>query len=407
MEGAHRTWPVLTTCNWIYVPVFLTWRTNSAVDPEYDHFVVIDGHQFPPFSNWRGGLINVELVEGVSGIDIEAGPFTTRIPLLYHDLMTQLQVDESFYEAKVQINGVRLTPDMPGYFFHHGFYMEVVFSPHGSSSSGSRILQDLLRAPSRANAEQGESEREFEDDETTSSRSGQARVHTDAETIHDDDADDTGSTTRERGDPVNTSEAIHVVSLSHVSRHMSSQDSSNQISPVFESEAQPVVISLEQALGPCTNTVVDVQSINAKGPSSPHPQGNVSSNITRHRIALDRLVPAQLPSTDLELPDPSASASLLRQWKEGLCQKLPEDLPFKDETTAWLHRHQELDGDGLLRDVLHLYTDGSARREDDVAACLDTPTVQKEHRFYMMHRLVPSAAKWCSTCQAHGSCIFR
>ena len=151
-EEALRTWPDLHHCFWIHVPVWASWTSTTGLDVEYEQMVVIDSIQFAPYTNWRGGIINVEIGgPPPAHIDIDVGPLATRVPLLYADLMVQMQIEEDFFEAYVFVNGIPVRPESPGLIFGHGFYMEVVLraKPEDSDGDSSEILNDLLRTPSQ------------------------------------------------------------------------------------------------------------------------------------------------------------------------------------------------------------------------------------------------------------------
>ena len=364
VEEAERVWAALQNCAWIYVPVYMTWQTNPGIDPAFDNFVIIDGMQFPPYTNWRGGLLNVVLTEGVYGIDIDAGPFTTRVPLLFNDLMIQLNIDESFYEAKVFINGVGLTPDMPGYFFRHGFYMEIIFKPPGSSSSGSHILNDLLRTPPRNDHEPGESEDPLEEDPSATSRSGSARTIHSEESSSDDDADDSRTRTTERGDDLKPPEASEVVSLSsHPSAVTTVLDiRSNSVSR----SPNPSHVSISDSISVCSVHSVQA-SIADADPISPSLKQTWSCpKVPRRRISLELLIPGVEEPVRLDAPGLDTLKRLLHCGDLQLQHALPDDLPLKDVTKQWLAQHRIHDQDH--KPVFHFYTDGSAKLAGDCSA---------------------------------------
>ena len=334
-EEAPRVWPDLLQTNWIHLKIHPTWTSTTTLElgQGYQHRVIIDSNQLPPFTNWRGGMLNVELAGLEAGIlELDTGPTTTRVPLSYADLMVQLNIPMEHFQVEVFINGIQLLESTPPVAFGHGFFMEVKIKSNEESSQGSEILRQLLRTPLHRQHEPAESESMTEDD---------------ADEDESESAYDVS-----QGSPRSPSDTSHHAASPPRVVHSHGQDFSTPIC------TKPIQIHLQD--------LVHSQDMPSQ-PGSPSPNSEVIDKLhfRKHRISLDLLLPVGNAAALIDQPDPELCAGLIQHWPLHPQAGLPEDQPFVKVTTDWIDQHPY----GLdYRDFLHIFTDGSAKVLDNVAA---------------------------------------
>ena len=176
----------------------------------------------------------------------------------------------------------------------------------------------------------------------------------------DDEADDSGSSRTERHEDLFTecgpvpSPSVQTQANSHTAPG----------SPTSHS-----VSSCHVHSSPCdSQRVICVQSPPAtEVPISPSPRKCLDCpNIPRRKISLELLIPVGEDSVRLDAPGDDILERLLACGGLHLQHILPEDMPLKDVTTAWLASHHFHGED--YKPVLHFYTDGSAKVIDDRSA---------------------------------------
>ena len=333
-EEAIRTWTDLALVNWIHLKIHPTWTSATTLElgQGYQHMVIIDGGQFPPFTNWRGGMLNVELSGLEAGVlELDTGPTTTRVPLSYTDLMIQLNIPLEQFQVDVFINGIQLLESTPPVAFGHGFYMEVKIKPTEESSQGSEILRQLLRTPLHRQHEPAESESMTEDD------------------LENDESESAYDVSQ--GSPHGSPRSSH-----QDADFRSGVHSPQQVTTLHCTK--PVQIQLQK--------LVHSHDFSAQ-PGSPSPKNDKVDRLhfKKHRISLDLLLPVGTAASPIDQPDPELCAELLQPWPLRPQAGLPDDQPFVKVTTDWLELHPY---EMKFLDYLHIFTDGSAKIHDDVAA---------------------------------------
>ena len=362
-DHAMRTWPDLQEYEWIHALLDASAAQHDGIDMRRDHMIICDALQYPDDLDWRGGLLLLELYGATQGDrthDLHA--FAAHLPITKEDTLLRLGIPTDGFRVELSVNGFVLPPEDPGVEVDHGFFMRVQLVPDHIDFE-ERLLQDLLLTPSdwserrhrTPSPEGGESEPPAQDEALSISSTTPRSTHSQAPpdvALHidkhvgrenevspvavneyislDDDDDDAGScrSSSERGDQVNSSEA-HLIVSPHLVQE--SPDSS-----LFQ-------------------------------PNSPSPQHEEIDrlNFRSHRISLELLLPVDSTGTSVSAPDAGVLQPFLRPWTLWPQAHLPADFPFHGSTTSWI-ANQHLDA--RLLEVLHIFTDGSARVEDQCSS---------------------------------------
>ena len=347
------------------MPVWSPWTSTTGFDLDYDQLVVVDAVQFPPYTNWRGGIINVE----IGGppplhVDVDLGPLSTRIPLTFEDLMTQLHIDDDFYDAIVFINGRPLRPASPGAIFGHGFYLELVLRPTRSEANSSEILQDLLRTPSHA-PEAAESEQPPERDESLT----QDTLSSTSQSDYDVRETDVGPEETNGIEP----DSDGSIATSRTRRNERTPERiGNTVSRVtLKSHSSPRRIQLFDHL--CTETCTATPVVTAD--HSPR-KDQLPSKIQRRTISLEILIPlscegtqGQPQLTTMHLPGADLFQQLCTPWPPDILMDMLEIWDMHTTTSDWW-RQVSTSCPTSFDDakIWHYYTDGSAVLEEERAA---------------------------------------
>ena len=386
-ETITRTWPILATTPWIMTLVHDSWLECEYMDRTTDHATITDDTQFPQTTTWRSGILAVEhTYPGTYEKHYEVEAFTTRVPLYYQDLLTQIELTWERHQISIRVNGEELRPEHHGRFFPHGFFIHIRLWPTPSlcSTPSSRsLISELLDRPDSPRPENGESEQESADPETdppsdherisrasiSSDYTPTARSQSadqDGARLQDDDDDDSCTRGTERGDEVITPEAIPDVSQTHalcdevtqgrasLTSHVcleidacsdvqSPRVEANEIHP---GRPQAIPISLASLLGPASN------------------DGGVTS---RTRIRLEILIPEHsegvhsehtVHTPSVHVPHYDHFAKYTNRWAMNLPRDPPEDCHLHEATQQWLRQASSATQDH--KPYLHFFTDGSA-----------------------------------------------
>ena len=366
-DHAMRIWPDLQRYEWIHALLDASAAQHDGIDTQNDHMIICDALQYPDDLDWRGGLILVELygdTPGERSCDLHA--FAAHLPITKEDTLQRLGIPTDGFRVELSVNGFVLPHDDPGVDVDHGFFMRIRLVPDHIDFE-ERLLQDLLLTPSDWSAarhrtpspEGGESEHPALDDvcsiSSTTPRSSGIEDRPEASFQASQvlaPTDDMHVGRENEASPVAVNVSIRVEnddadagscqSCSERGDHVNSPEANLFVSPHF----------VKEPLG----------SLHFQ-PNSPSPQHDEVDRLNHrsHRISLELLLPVDSPGTRVAAPDADILQPFLRPWTLWPQDPLPDDFPFHGSTTSWIaDRHC----DAKMLDVLHLFTDGSARVDD-------------------------------------------
>lgn len=60
-QAISAIWPDLRDVFWIRVNLHFSWINGHALDDQMEHVVICDDLQFPTFTTWRGGVLELDV----------------------------------------------------------------------------------------------------------------------------------------------------------------------------------------------------------------------------------------------------------------------------------------------------------------------------------------------------------
>lgn len=162
-EQVESMWQELRGIFWIHVDLHPSHARSQVLDTTLQHIVLADSDQFPTWSTWRGGILEIELnVLDVYDTDVQAVPICTRIPARLRDILIQLNLEAALddYDVYSEVDGdIFDLSEAHGRILRHGFFLRIDFTP---KFHGCREFLGIDSSPSRSSTERhseaGESE---------------------------------------------------------------------------------------------------------------------------------------------------------------------------------------------------------------------------------------------------------